>query len=316
MPAPSAAGEKVEAGFSRQAAPLQKRRIGIDIGGTKIDAIVFDANDRIIFEKRVDTPRTYEPMIAAVAGLVKDAGEGSVGIGAPGSAHPATGIWRNSNFTPANAKPVARDLEAAIGRPIRIENDANCFALSEARDGAGAGFKTVAFYTIGTGLGGGIVINGEIIRGANAEAAEFGHTGLPWMTQEDWPPVPCFCGKAGCTEMYVSGTGLIKDYKRATGETLSGPDIIAKARAGEAEGRAALKRFQIRFARVCANLLNVIDPDVFVMGGGMASLPELVEELPPLIAKYTFSGEAKAKVIRAKHGGNSGVRGAARLWDQ
>ncbi|MBG1232879.1 ROK family protein [Aestuariivirga litoralis] len=294
--------------------PDLQRRIGIDIGGTKIDAIVFDSKDQIIFEKRADTPRTYEAMVNAVAALVRDAGEGSVGIGAPGSAHPGTGIWRNANFTPANGKPMQRDLEAVIGRVIRIENDANCFALSEARDGAGAGFKTVAFYTLGTGLGGGLVVNGEIIRGANAEAAEFGHTGLPWMDEADWPPVPCFCGKAGCAEMYVSGTGLIKDYKRVVGQELSGPEIIAKARAGEPPAVAALKRLQIRFARICANLLNMVDPDVFVMGGGMSSLPELVEELPPLIARYTFSGEGQAKVVRAQHGGNSGVRGAARLW--
>jgi fructokinase len=294
--------------------PAPERRIGVDIGGTKIDAIVFDKADKIIFEKRVDTPKDYEPMIAAIASLVKEAGQASVGIGAPGSANPATGIWRNSNFVASNGKPMARDLEAAIGQPIRIENDANCFALSEARDGAGAGYNSVAFFTIGTGLGGGLVINGEIIRGANAEAAEFGHTSLPWMTPEDWPPVPCFCGKAGCAEMYVSGTGLIGDYKRVVGLELTGPEIIARARAGEAAANAALKRLQNRFARICAQILNVIDPDVFVMGGGLSSLPELVEELPPHIARYTFSGEAKAKVLRAKHGGNSGVRGAARLW--
>ena len=291
-----------------------KRRIGIDIGGTKIDAIVFDPADKIIFEKRVDTPKAYEPMIAAIADLVKEAGAGSVGIGAPGSANPATGIWRNSNFVASNGKPMARDLEAAIGRPIRIENDANCFALSEAKDGAGAGYGVVAFFTLGTGLGGGLVVDGKIIRGANAEAAEFGHTSLPWMTEEDWPPIYCFCGKHGCAEMYVSGTGLIGDYKRVVGPELTGPEIIARARAGEAAAGAALKRLQNRFARICAQLLNVIDPDVFVMGGGLSSLPELVEDLPPHIAKYTFSGEAKAKVLRAKHGGNSGVRGAARLW--
>ena len=295
--------------------PALKRRIGVDIGGTKIDAIVFDANDQIIFEKRVDTPKAYEPMVKAIAGLVHEAGEGSVGVGAPGSGHPETGIWRNSNFVASNGKPMLRDLEAAIGRPIRIENDANCFALSEAKDGAGAGFGVVAFFTIGTGLGGGLVIDGKIIRGAHAEAAEFGHTGLPWMTQQDWPPVHCFCGKDGCAEMYVSGTGLIGDYKRVTGEELSGPDIIAKARAGDAQGIAALKRLQNRFARICTNILNVLDPDIFVMGGGLSSLPELVEELPSLIAPYTFSGEAKPRVARAKHGGNSGVRGAARLWD-
>ena len=292
-----------------------ERRIGVDIGGTKVDALVFDRDDKIIFDKRIDTPKDYEPLIKAVAGLVQEAGEGSVGIGAPGSGHPETGLWRNSNFVASNGKPMARDLEAAIGRPIRVENDANCFALSEAKDGAGAGFASVAFFTIGTGLGGGLVIDGKILRGAHAEAAEFGHTGLPWMTEEDWPPIKCFCGKQGCTEMYVSGTGLILDYTRVTGFELTGPDIIARARLGSVAASAALKRMQDRFARICANILNVVDPDIFVMGGGLSALPELVEELPPLIARYTFSGEAKPRVVRAKHGGNSGVRGAARLWD-
>jgi fructokinase len=294
--------------------PVPDRRIGVDIGGTKIDAIVFDPTDKIIFEKRIDTPKAYAPMIAAIAALVHEAGEGSVGIGAPGSAHPETGIWRNSNFVASNGKPMARDLEAAIGRPIRIENDANCFALSEAKDGAGAGYGVVAFFTLGTGLGGGLVVDGKVIRGANAEAAEFGHTSLPWMTEEDWPPVYCFCGKHGCAEMYVSGTGLIADYKRVVGQELTGPEIIARARAGEAAANAALKRLQNRFARICAQLVHILDPDIFVMGGGLSSLPELVEDLPPLISRYTFSGQAKAKVARAKHGGNSGVRGAARLW--
>ena len=292
-----------------------ERRIGIDIGGTKIDVIVLDRADKIIFEKRVDTPKTYELMVKAIASLVHEAGAGTVGIGAPGTGHPETGLWRNSNYAAANGKPMAQDLEVGIGRPIRIENDANCFALSEAKDGAGAGFSSMAFFTIGTGLGGGLVIDGKIIRGAHAEAAEFGHTGLPWMTQQDWPPVHCFCGKNGCAEMYVSGTGLIGDYKRVTGEELSGRDIIARARAGEAQGKAAVKRLQNRFARICANILNVVDPDIFVMGGGLSSLQELVEELPPLIAPYTFSGEATPRVVRAKHGGNSGVRGAAQLWD-
>jgi len=295
--------------------PEAKRRIGIDIGGTKIDALVFDADDQIIFEKRIDTPKAYAPMVAAIAGLVREAGQGSVGIGAPGSGHPNTGLWRNSNFVASNGKPLLRDLESAIGRPLRIENDANCFALSEAKDGAGAGFGVVAFFTIGTGLGGGLVVDGKVIRGANAEAAEFGHTSLPWMTPQDWPPVYCFCGKHGCAEMYVSGTGLEGDYARVVGEALSGPAIIAKARSGDTKAVAALARLQERFARICAQILNVVDPDVFVMGGGLSALPELVEDLPPLIARYTFSGEAKARVLRAKHGGNSGVRGAARLWD-
>jgi fructokinase len=294
--------------------PGLERRIGIDIGGTKIDAIVFDRADRIIFEKRVDTPKDYRAMVEAVAGLVRDAGEGSVGVGAPGSADPATGIWRNSNFVASNGQLLQKDIEAAIGRPIRIENDANCFALSEAKDGAGAGHSVVAFFTLGTGLGGGLVVDGKVIRGAHAEAAEFGHTSLPWMTDQDWPPVACFCGKQGCAEMYVSGTGLEGDFKRVTGEALRGPDIIARARSGDPQGMAAIKRLQNRFARICAQMLNVLDPDIFVMGGGLSSLPELVEDLPPLVAPYTFSGAAVPKVARAKHGGNSGVRGAARLW--
>jgi fructokinase len=295
--------------------PAPDRRIGIDIGGTKIDAIVFDRADAVIFEKRIETPKAYAPMIKAIAALVHEAGAGSVGIGAPGSADPATGIWRNSNFVASNGQPMERDLLAAIGRPVRIENDANCFALSEARDGAGAGHGVVAFFTLGTGLGGGLVVNGKVIRGAHGEAAEFGHTGLPWMTEQDWPPVPCFCGKAGCAEMYVSGTGLELDFKRVAGEALRGPEIIALARGGDARGQAAIQRLQNRFARICAQMLNVIDPDIFVMGGGLSVLPELVEDLPPLIAKYTFSGTALPKVVRAQHGGNSGVRGAARLWD-
>ena len=289
-------------------------RIGIDLGGSKIDAVVFDAHETVIFEKRVETPKTYQGIVEAIAALVEDAGAGSIGVGAPGSAHPATGLWRNANILVCNGQNLAADLEAAIGRAVRLENDANCFALSEAVDGAAAGHGVVAFFTIGTGLGGGVVVNGKIIRGANSEAGEFGHTGLPWMTQEDWPPVPCFCGKAGCTEMYVSGTGLIADYLRSAGNTLTGKQIIEKARAGEAAAAAALARLQDRFARVCANILNILDPDVYVMGGGMSSLPELVEQLPPLIQRYSFSGTGQAHVVRAKHGGNSGVRGAARLW--
>lgn len=315
MPAPEVAIKKAPSAAIIKEVVQAERRIGVDIGGTKIDALVFDRDDKVIFEKRIDTPKDYDPMIKAIATLVQEAGAGSIGIGAPGSGHPETGIWRNSNFVASNGKLMAKDLEAAIGRPIRIENDANCFALSEAKDGAGAGFGVVAFFTIGTGLGGGLVIDGKIIRGAHSEAAEFGHTGLPWMTEEDWPPIKCFCGKQGCAEMYVSGTGLVLDYARTTGFELSGPEIISRAKLGAVAASAALKRLQDRFARICANILNVVDPDIFVMGGGLSALLELVEELPPLIARYTFSGEARPRVVRAKYGGNSGVRGAARLWD-
>jgi len=289
-------------------------RIGVDIGGTKIACAAFDGAGGIVHEQRIATPREYPAIIAAVAQLVRDAGEGSVGIGAPGSLGPRDNLWRNCNITICNGKPLFTDLQAAVGRTIRMDNDANCFALSEAIDGAGKGHASVAFYTIGTGLGGGIVIDGKIIRGANGEAAEFGHTGLPWMDEADWPPIPCFCGKRGCTEMYVSGTGFVNDYARATGEKHTGPEIIARARSGEPAANAALKRLQDRFARVVANLVNVLDPDIVVMGGGMASLPELVEELPEKVTRYSFSGAANVRIVRAAFGDASGVRGAALLW--
>lgn len=289
-------------------------RIGIDVGGTKIAAARFSSDGRVLFEERMATPASYDGIVQAVAGLAAKAGTGTVGIGAPGSSAPSTGLWRNCNITLCNGRPFHADLEAAIGRPIRTENDANCFALSEAIDGAGRGYHCVAFFTIGTGLGGGVVIDGKLIRGAHGEAAEFGHMSLPWMTEEDWPPTPCFCGKAGCVEMYVSGTGLRQDYAKVNGTVLDGPAIVARARAGEAAAKAALSRMQVRLARTCANIVNCIDPDIFVMGGGMASLPEFVEELPDAVARYSFSGAARPRVARAAFE-DSGVRGAARLWD-
>ena len=196
-----------------------------------------------------------------------------------------------------------------------MENDANCFALSEAIDGAGQGYPVVAFFTVGTALGGGLVVNGKLVVGANGEAGEFGHTALPWPNESEWPMLPCFCGKKGCAEQYVSGTGLQRDHLKVTGEDISGKEIVSRARRGDAKAKASLARLQDRFARIAANIGCVVDPDVFVIGGGLSELPELVDELPPLISRYSFSGTAEAKVVRAKHGEKSGVRGAARLWD-
>lgn len=288
--------------------------IGVDIGGTKIALARYDAAFNVLHEARIETPKDYDSIVAAVARLIAEAGPGDVGIGAPGSRGPRDGLWRNANMVACNGRPWMQDLQRAIGRPIRMENDANCVALAEARDGAGKGHAVVAFFTLGTGLGGGLVIDGKIIRGANGEAAEFGHTGLPWMDESDWPPVDCFCGKRGCAEMYVSGTGFEKDYARATGRTLTGQEIVQRARQGEAEAVAAVKRLQDRFARICANLVNVIDPDVIVIGGGMNGMPELVEQLPPHISRYSFSGTAQVRVVRASFGEASGTRGAALLW--
>jgi fructokinase len=290
-------------------------RIGIDLGGTKIDAAAFSQGGESIFEKRVPTPKSYGEVVGAIAALVSEAGAGTVGIGSPGSASRQTGLWRNANITFCNGKPFQRDLEQAIGRPVKMENDANCFALSEAIDGAGKGYGTVAFFTVGTALGGGLVINGRLVVGANAEAAEFGHTALPWPNESEWPMLPCFCGKSGCAEQYVSGTGLQRDHLKVTGQDIPGKDIVARARSGDAAAKASLHRLQDRFARVAANIACVVDPDIFVIGGGLNALPELVEDLPPLISRYSFSGTAVAKVMRAAHGETSGVRGAARLWD-
>ena len=290
-------------------------RIGIDLGGTKIDAITLSETGETLFEKRVATPRTYEAVVAAIRDLVLEAGEGNVGIGSPGSNSRKTNLWRNSNLLFCNGKPFQRDLETAIGRAVRMENDANCFALSEAIDGAGQGYPVVAFFTVGTALGGGLVVNGKLITGANGEAGEFGHTALPWPNESEWPMLPCFCGKKGCAEQYVSGTGLQRDHFHVTGEDITGKEIVLRARKGDAKAKASLSRLQDRFARIAANIGCVVDPDVFVIGGGLNELPELVEELPPLISRYSFSGTAVAKVVRAQHGEKSGVRGAARLWD-
>jgi len=294
-------------------------RIGIDLGGTKIDAIVLAGDGAVLFEKRVATPKSYDTILAAIAVLVREAKaragkDATIGIGAPGSASPQTSLWRNANILACNGKPMQADIERLLGQPIRMENDANCFALSEAYDGAGAGHAVVACFTIGTALGGGLVIDGKVRRGPNNEAAEFGHTPMPWPNKSEWPLIPCFCGKAGCVEQYVSGTGLARDYLKATGQDLKGPDIVAKARQGDEGAIAAIDRLADRLARLTAAIVNVIDPDIFVIGGGLSGLPELVEELGPRASRYTFSGAATVKVARAKHGEKSGVRGAARLW--
>ena len=224
------------------------KRIGIDLGGTKIDAITLSDTGQTLFEKRVATPKTYDAVVAAIRDLVLAAGEGSVGIGSPGSNSRKTNLWRNSNLLFCNGKPFQSDLESAIGHPVKMENDANCFALSEAIDGAGKGYAVVAFFTVGTALGGGLVVNGKLVTGANGEAGEFGHTALPWPNESEWPMLPCFCGKKGCAEQYVSGTGLQRDHLRVTGEDITGKEIVARARGGDAKAQASLARLQDRFA--------------------------------------------------------------------
>ena len=295
-------------------------RIGIDLGGTKIDGVVLSPAGDAIFEMRLPTPGSYDAVIAAIAEIVAKArgvagGAATVGMGSPGSRSPKTGLWRNSNLLFCNDRQFPEDIAAALGSDLRIENDANCFALSEALDGAGRGHDMVVFFTIGTALGGGLVIGGKLRSGRNAEAAEFGHIPLPSPNESEWPLQQCFCGKMGCCEIFVSGTGLARDYAKANGVTVSGKEIVARARAGEAAAKAALTRLQDRFARVAATLVNIMDPDIFVIGGGLSALPELVEEMPPLVAGHTCSGSAAVKFARAAFGEKSGARGAAQLWD-
>jgi fructokinase len=284
-------------------------RIGIDLGGTKIEALALDAAGRDVFRKRIATPRgDYAATIAAVSSLVKEIGAGSVGVGIPGALSRATGLVKNANSTWLIGKPLKEDLEAALGREVRIENDANCFALSEAIDGAGKGAAVVFGVILGTGVGGGIVVDGKVLSGANAIAGEWGHNPLPLPRPEDLPLPACYCGRAGCIETYLSGPGLSRDHERTTGKRLSSEEIASL-------GDQSLERYVERLARALAALINVLDPDVIVLGGGMSNVERLYTEVPALWGRYVFSDRVATRLARPVHGDSSGVRGAAWLWD-
>ena len=272
-------------------------RIGIDLGGTKIEAIALDAAGREVFRKRIPAPRgDYEQTVDAVVGLVRDVGEGTVGIGIPGSLSRATGLMKGSNSTWLIGKPFKQDLEKRLGREVRMENDANCFALSEATDGAGRGADVVFGVILGTGVGGGIVIGGRVLVGPNGIAGEWGHNPLPLPTAADLPLRPCYCGRAGCVETYLSGPALAAD----------------KARLGEDE---AMARYAERLARSLATVINVVDPDVVVLGGGVSNVDLLYDEVPRLWGRTIFSDQVATRLARHAHGDSSGVRGAAWLWN-
>ena len=284
------------------------RRIGIDLGGTKIEAIALDGS-REVFRKRVASPRgSYEATIATVAALVKEAGEGSVGIGVPGSLSRRTGLVKGANSTWLIGKPLQQDLERVLGQPVRIENDANCFALSEATDGAGRGAPVVFGVILGTGVGGGIAVDGKVIPGRNAIAGEWGHNPLPAPTAEDLPLPACYCGRNGCIEAYLSGPGLSRDHEQATGRRLAAEQIVSL-------GNGALARYEERLARALASVINVLDPDVIVLGGGMSNVARLYTEVPRLWSRHVFSDHVATRLARPAHGDSSGVRGAAWLWD-
>ena len=254
-----------------------------------------------------------------MAGLVRDleaetGRRGSVGVGMPGALSPATGLVKNANSTWLIGQPLDRDLSGLLGRQVRFANDANCFALSEAVDGAGAGARVVFGVIVGTGTGGGVVVDRKVLTGPNAIAGEWGHNPLPWPREGEWPGPPCYCGKTGCVETFLSGPGLARDFRQATGEDVDAPEIVARAERGDAAATAALERYEERMARALAVVLNILDPDVVVLGGGMSQIARLYESVPRLWQEWAFSDRVDTVLRPPVHGDSSGVRGAAWLW--
>ena len=295
-------------------------RLGLDLGGTKIAGLALDPQGRALAEHRMPSPRNdYAATIAALAEMVSvleaAAGRrGSIGIGMPGSISPASGLVQNANSTWLNGRPFRGDLEARLGRPVRLANDANCFALSEAVDGAGKGARSVFGVILGTGCGGGLVFDGKLIDGPRGVAGEWGHNPLPWAGAGEHPGPKCWCGRAGCMETWVSGPGLQADHARASGETLSAEEIAARTAAGNAAAQASLARHASRLARGLAAVINVLDPDVIVLGGGLSRLEHLYRVLPGLAAPYVLAEPAQVIIKPPIWGDAGGVRGAAWLW--
>jgi fructokinase len=295
-------------------------RIGLDLGGTKIEAALLDPAGEMRLRRRIPTPAgDYAGTIAAIAGLVRgiDRETGSkptVGIGIPGTIEARTGLVKNANSTWLIGRPLARDVEAALGRAARFANDANCFALSEAIDGAAAGRASVFGVILGTGVGGGIVIDGRILAGGNAIAGEWGHNPLPWPEPDERPGPPCYCGRTGCIETFLSGPGLAADHRRHGGAPLDGREIAAAAAAGDALCRASIARYTERLARALASIINVLDPEAIVLGGGLSAITSLYDEVPPQWGRFVFSDQVSTCLLPPRHGDSSGVRGAAWLW--
>lgn len=295
-------------------------RIGIDLGGTKIEAIALDSKGTVLMRHRVPTPAgDAGGTIAAIRDLVllvetTLGGVGTVGVGSPGSLSPVTGLLRNSNSVCLNGLPIDRLIENALGRPIRIANDANCFALSEATDGAGAGAPVVFGVIIGTGVGGGLIIDGKPLNGRHAIGGEWGHNPLPWPLDAERPGPACFCGRSGCVEKFLSGPGLEADHLAIAGEALSAVDIAARAAKGDAAAEATLDRYVDRLARGLAHVINLVDPDVIVLGGGLSNLALLYDAVPARWGRYVFSDVVATRLVPPVHGDSSGVRGAAWLW--
>lgn len=300
-------------------------RIGIDLGGTKIEVIALANDGHELFRHRIATPRhDYQQTLDAISGLVKLAEEntgqqGSVGIGIPGTLSPYTGLVKNANSVWLNGQPMDKDLSTMLAREVRIANDANCLAVSEATDGAAAGQKTVFAVIIGTGCGAGVAINGQAHSGGNGIAGEWGHNPLPWMDDDELrfrTEVPCYCGKQGCIETFISGTGFATDYARLSGNPLKGHEIMTLAAQGDALAERAIGRYELRLAKSLAHVINIFDPDVVVLGGGMSNVDRLYQHVPQLVKSWVFGGECETPIRKAVHGDSSGVRGAAWLWPQ
>jgi len=306
-------------------------RIGIDLGGTKIEGRALADDGREIERHRIAAPRgSYQQTIraivdlvtaiessaAAAAGVAAIAGQGraTVGVAIPGAISPATGLIKNANSTWLIGRPLADDLSRALSRPVRLANDANCFALSEATDGAAAGAAVVFGVIIGTGTGGGLVVNGRLVAGANAIAGEWGHNPLPSPEDDERPGPPCYCGRSGCIETFLSGPALARDYIAFGGDDLSAAEVASRADGGERRAIDCLERYERRFTRAIASIINVIDPDVIVLGGGLSNISRLYANIPRLWAPHVFSDRVDTQLVRAKHGDASGVRGAAWLW--
>jgi fructokinase len=295
-------------------------RLGIDLGGTKIAAVVLNDAGEIVWQQRVATPRgSYSETIEAIGRLVSAAEREmatrcTVGIGIPGAISPATGLIKNANSTWLNGSRLRDDLEARLGREVRLANDANCFAISEATDGAAAGARVVFGVILGTGTGGGVVVNGAMLTGANAIAGEWGHNPLPWPEADERPGPVCYCGLTGCIESFLSGPAILADYVRRGGAAERSEEIVSRAEAGEALAVATLDTWERRLARALATIINVLDPDVIVCGGGLSNLMRFYDRVPRLWGKWVFSDAVSTRLVRAKHGDASGVRGAAWLW--
>lgn len=295
-------------------------RIGIDLGGTKIEGIAIDDSGTERKRLRIATPKgAYQPIVDAVSRLVLDleaslGQKATVGVGIPGAISPATGLVKNANTVELIGHPLDRDLGAALGREVRVANDANCFALSEATDGAGAGGTVVFGVIIGTGVGGGIVVDGRILTGQHAIGGEWGHNPLAWPRDDERPGPPCFCGRPGCNESFLAGPSLARDHKLATGQDVKAPEIATRAEAGDPAALATMARYEDRFARALAVIINVLDPDFVVLGGGVSNIERLYREVPKILPKYVFSDTVKTPIVKAKYGDSSGVRGAAWLW--